>query len=146
MIYRISLSIHKEVYIIAGLQNGYEKRISIETNVIAHRERCCQGPVSVRGDNMTTFDKILERSASMVSGLYFKRTMVDFGDVVVGSLSRLKAELCNSTDHMVSSLHTVYDTRITCVDDDPSSGSSFAICSSSQRSAYSSAFICSHSD
>lgn len=50
----------------------------------------------------------LERSVSYVSGLYFKRTVLDFGDVVVGSLSRLKVELCNSTDRVVICLFLQY--------------------------------------
>ena len=34
-------------------------------------------------------------------GLFFRRTSVHFGSVDIGTLSRMRIELCNATDHQV---------------------------------------------
>ena len=107
----MSQPIHKSVYIIVGLQNGSESRISIDLSAV-HRNYQSRSTKCATYDASKVFNKKLERSVSMVSGLYFKRTTVDFGDVIVGSLSRLKAELCNSTDHTVRcTVYTIVDSN-----------------------------------
>ena len=96
-----------------------------------YRDSQRQSTKSVPDDSSKVKNNKLERSVSMMSGLYFKRTIVDFGEVVVGSLSRLKAELCNTTDHMVRYLlFNMF--LVTFIDDDSSCRSSAAVCPSSQ--------------
>lgn len=49
------------------------------------------------------------KSLSYTSGLYFKRRVADFGTILVGTLSRLKVELCNSTDQEVLLVNLMHD-------------------------------------
>lgn len=101
----------ESVYVIAALANGFERHVLLSCRraqrAVVAEEGASQ---SLAADGYTP--KIrhikLEKSLSMVSGLYFKRSTADFGTVLVGSLSRLKVELCNATDHGVSySLHSL---------------------------------------
>ena len=43
-----------------------------------------------------------QTAVPLASGVYFAKGSVDFGSVVVGSLRRMKATLCNATDTEVS--------------------------------------------
>ena len=56
----------------------------------------CKTSISINSDEYN--DMRREQELVMKKGVYFKDTIVEFGTVEMGSLSRQKVELCNTTD------------------------------------------------
>lgn len=51
-------------------------------------------------------DTVKNTSSSLHgTGVYFRKEFIDFGVTSVGSISRLKIELCNSTSEAVTSIY-----------------------------------------
>lgn len=92
------------LYIVVALANGFVQHVEIGCSRIDFRGNKYKSP-ALESEPQVRHQR-LEKSVSIVSGLYFRRNIVDFGEVVVGSLNRQKVELCNATDHPVKAIRT----------------------------------------
>jgi hypothetical protein len=89
------------LYVVVSTANGFERHVMISCGNVDFNSIQKRFNAQRDDSQLKQYSSPAEKSMSLVSGLYFKRNTADFGDVVVGSLNRIKVDLCNATSHSV---------------------------------------------